>query len=214
MKKIFALLLAALMVFSLAACGGEKTVSGGGADEPTVIEQPAGEPNAEATEAPADEQPTEAPEETAEPNEEKQDAEEPAEEKQEEEETTGDKIVLKDDMEAAQAKVLEAVEQYLRDAWGDKIDDLEVTVDKVYTAEEEEADELLKSLGLGEDEVAFSVNYKLHPAEGVEDLIEFTAATGEIDEESGWIVDKSNVGVLRPNPDGEGYIVTDFGTGF
>jgi hypothetical protein len=87
-------------------------------------------------------------------------------------------------------------------------------VETVYSAEEEEADELLKSLNLGPTEVAFSVVYKLHPAEGVEDLLQFTAATGEIDEASGWIVNKSNVGILRPNPDGEGYIVTDFGTGF
>ena len=53
-----------------------------------------------------------------------------------------------------------------------------------------------------------------NPAKGVEDLMQFTAGTGEFDEASGWIINKSNVGILRPNPDGEGYIVTDFGTGF
>ena len=128
--------------------------------------------------------------------------------------TAGSNIPLKDNMAEAEAQVLATVEKYLRDAWAEKIDDLEVTVEKVYSAEEEEADELLKSLNLGPNEVAFSVVYKLHPAEGVEDLLQFTAATGEIDEASGWIVNKSNVGILRPNPDGEGYIVTDFGTGF
>ena len=128
--------------------------------------------------------------------------------------TAGSNIPLKDNLEEAKAQVLAAVEQYLRDTWGEKIDDLEVTVEKVYSAEEEEADELLKSLNLGPNEVAFSVVYKLHPAEGVEDLMQFTAATGEIDEASGWIINKSNIGILRPNPDGEGYIVTDFGTGF
>ena len=128
--------------------------------------------------------------------------------------TAGSNIPLKDNLEEAKAQVLAAVEQYLRDTWGEKIDDLEVTVEKVYSAEEEEADELLKSLNLGPNEVAFSVVYKLHPAEGVEDLMQFTAATGEIDKASGWIINKSNIGILRPNPDGEGYIVTDFGTGF
>jgi len=128
--------------------------------------------------------------------------------------TAGSNIPLKDNMAEAEAQVLATVEKYLRDAWAEKIDDLEVTVEKVYSAEEEEADELLKSLNLGPNEVAFSVVYKLHPAEGVEDLLQFTAATGEIDEASGWIVNKSNVGILRPDPDGEGYIVTDFGTGF
>ncbi len=128
--------------------------------------------------------------------------------------TAGSNIPLKDNLEEAKVQVLAAVEKYLRDAWGEKIDDLEVTVEKVYSDEEEKADELLKSLELGPNEVAFSVAYKLHPAKGVEDLMQFTAGTGEIDEASGWIINKSNVGILRPNPDGEGYIVTDFGTGF
>ncbi len=106
------------------------------------------------------------------------------------------------------------MEKYLRDACAGKIDDLEVTVEKVYSDEEEKADELLKSLDLGPNEVAFSVICKLHPAQGVEDLLQFTAGSGKIDEASGWIINKSNVGILHPDPDGEGYIVTDFGTGF
>ncbi len=128
--------------------------------------------------------------------------------------SAGSNIPLKDNLEEAERQVLAAAENYLRDAWAEKISDLEVTVEKVYSAEEEEADELLKSLNLGPNEIAFSVHYKLHPAEGVEDLMQFTAANGEIDEASGWIVNKSNIGILRPNPDGEGYIITDFGTGF
>ena len=128
--------------------------------------------------------------------------------------TAGSNIPLKDNLEEAKVQVLAAVEKYLRDAWAEKIDDVEVTVEKVYSDEEEKADELLKSLDLSPFEIAFSVSYKLHPAEGVEDLMQFTAGTGEIDEASGWIINKSNVGSLRPDPDGEGYIVTDFGTGF
>ncbi len=128
--------------------------------------------------------------------------------------SAGSNIPLKDNLAEAEKQVIAAVENYLRDAWADKISGLEVTAEKVYSAEEEEADELLKSLNLGPNEIAFSVNYKLHPAEGVEDLLQFTAANGEIDEASGWIVNKSNIGILRPNPDGEGYIITDFGTGF
>ncbi len=128
--------------------------------------------------------------------------------------SAGSKIPLKDNLLKAKEQVLATVERYLRDAWAEKIDDIEVTVEKVYSAEEEAAIDVLKDMGLGPNEVAFSVNYKLHPAEGVEDLLQFTAATGEIDEASGWIINKSNVGILRPDPDGSGYIVTDFGTGF
>ena len=87
-------------------------------------------------------------------------------------------------------------------------------MEKVYTVEEEQADALLKSLNLGLDEVAFEVRYELHPAEGV-DVNEFLAGTGEYDEESGWVKDKTSVGILRPNAAGEpAYVITDFGTGF
>ena len=68
----------------------------------------------------------------------------------------------------------------------------------------------------GADEVAFEVKYELKPAEGVEP-IKFTAATGEYDEESGWVVEKYNVGILRPNEDEtseQKYKITDFGTAF
>ena len=128
--------------------------------------------------------------------------------------TAGSRIPLKDNYPEAEKQVIAAVERYLLDALAGKIDDVEVTVDKIYSAEDEDAIDALKEMELGMNEVAFSVNYKLHPAEGVEDLMQFTAANGEIDEESGWIINKSNIGILRPNPDGEGYIITDFGTGF
>ena len=103
---------------------------------------------------------------------------------------------------------------FLEEAYGDKVTDARIYVEKVYTAEEEQSDELLSSLGLGPDEYAFEVKYELRPAEGV-DPIEMTAGTGEFDEASGWVVEKYNVGVLRPNDSGEpAYVITDFGTGF
>ncbi len=128
--------------------------------------------------------------------------------------TAGSRIPLKDNLPEAETQILATVENYLREAWGDKIDDLEVTISKIYSAEDEAEIDALKEMELGPNEIAFSVNYKLHPAKGVEDLMQFTAGTGEIDEESGWIVEKSNIGILRPNPDDEGYIITNFGTGW
>ena len=116
--------------------------------------------------------------------------------------------------EDAEYQIEVAMQYLLEEAYGDKVVDARIYVEKVYTAEEEQNDELLKSLQLGPDEYAFEVKYELLPAEGV-DPIEFTAATGEVDEESGWVVEKYNVGVLRPNDGGEPpYIITDFGTGF
>ncbi len=116
--------------------------------------------------------------------------------------------------EDAEYQIEVAMQYLLEEAYGDKVNDARIYVEKVYTAEEEQADELLSSLGLGPDEYAFEVKYELHPAEGT-DPIELTAATGEFDEASGWVLEKYNVGVLRPNDSGEpAYVITDFGTSF
>lgn len=107
------------------------------------------------------------------------------------------------------------MQNQLKEAYGDKVNDARITVKKIYTADEEKADEMLKTYNLGPNEVAFEVNYELHPAEGV-DARELTAATGDYDEETGWVVEKYNVGILRPNPNGSdpAYVITDFGTAF
>ena len=105
--------------------------------------------------------------------------------------------------------------QYLlEEAYGDKVVDARINVKKIYTAEDEEKIEPLKEMKLGPNEVAFEVNYELKPAQGV-DPIELTAATGVYDEESEWVIEKFNLGVLRPNDSGEQkYKITDFGTGW
>ena len=126
--------------------------------------------------------------------------------------TAGSSIPLKDDQEEAKYQIEVAMQKLLEESYGDKITDARIYVEKIYTAEDEQADEALKEYNLGPDEVAFEVRYELHPAEGV-DVNEFMAATGEYDEESGWVVDKYNLGVLRPTEEGS-YTITDFGTGW
>ena len=125
---------------------------------------------------------------------------------------TAEKTMSQED---AEYQIQVAMQYLLEEAYGDKVNDARIYVEKVYTAEEEQSDELLRSLELGPDEYAFEVKYELHPAADV-DPIELTAATGDYDEESGWVVEKYNVGILRPNVDGEdpAYVITDFGTGF
>ena len=126
--------------------------------------------------------------------------------------SAGSNIPLKDNQEEAKYQIEVAMQKLLEEAYGDKITDARIYVEKIYTAEDEQADEALKEYNLGPDEVAFEVRYELHPAEGV-DVNEFMAATGEYDEESGWVVDKYNLGVLRPTEEGS-YTITDFGTGW
>ena len=131
------------------------------------------------------------------------------------EETAGATVALKDNAQEAEYQIQVAMQYLLEEAYGDKVNDARIYVEKIYTAEEEQGISELKERNLGENEVAFEVRYELHPADGV-DTNELTAATGEFDEESGWVVEKYNVGILRPNTEGTepAYVITDFGTGF
>lgn len=102
------------------------------------------------------------------------------------------------------------VEQQLRDAYGPVIKNLNFTSIKVYTPEEVEADEAIKSHDLKEGDMAFSVEYEFEVADEVEDLNQFTAANGEID--GRWIRNKSNIGIARSGENG--YTMDAFGTGW
>lgn len=127
--------------------------------------------------------------------------------------TAGSNIPLKDNEEEAKYQIEVAMQYLLEEAYGDKIYDARIYVEKIYTSEEEK-EEPLKSLDVGIDDVAFSVKYELKPATGV-NVNEFLAGTGEYDEESGWVTEKYNVGILRPTEDGEQkYKITNFGTGW
>ena len=132
--------------------------------------------------------------------------------KSEETGTAGSNIPLKDNPEEAEYQIEVAMQKLLEEAYGDKVNDARIHVEKIYSVEDEQAEEVLKEYNLGPDEVAFEVRYDLHPAEGT-DVNELMAATGEYDEESGWVTDKFNLGILRPAEDGS-YTITDFGTGW
>ncbi len=127
--------------------------------------------------------------------------------------TAGSTMPIKDNAEEAEYQIEVAMQYLLEEMYGDKIFDARIYVDKIYTAEEEQEDPL-KSYNLGPDEVAFEVHYEILPVQGT-DVNELTAATGVYDAESGWVKEKYNVGILRPNEGGEpAYKITDFGTGF
>lgn len=132
--------------------------------------------------------------------------------KSEQEGTAGSNIALKDNQEEAEKQITAALQKQLEDAYGDKIDDTRITVDKVYTTEDEQENEILKEENLGPDDVAFEVSYDLHPSDGT-DYNELLPANGEYDEASGWVVNKSGVGILKKASDGS-YEITSFGTGW
>ena len=132
--------------------------------------------------------------------------------KTEETGTAGSNIPLKDNPEEAENQIVLAMQNMLAESYGDKIDDCRIYVEKIYTAEEEKEMDVLKDYELGPDEVAFEVRYELHPTEGT-DINELLPANGEYDEESGWVVEKYGLGILRPTEDGS-YTITNFGTGW
>ena len=121
-------------------------------------------------------------------------------------------VALKDSYGEAEYQIQLAFQKWIKSAYGDDVTESKVYVEKIYNTEQEQASDALKSYNLGPDEVAFEVKYELHPAEGA-DVNALTAATGEFDADSGWIKDKFNLGILRPDGNG-GYTVTDVGTGW
>jgi len=128
--------------------------------------------------------------------------------------TAGSNMPLKDNLERAKHEIEIAMGYLLEKAYSGDVVDARYKDIKVYTAEEEQANEVLKDYNLGSDEVAFEISYELKPREGV-DPRQFTAGTGDYDEESGWVVEKYNVGILRPIDGGEQkFEITNFGTGF
>jgi len=134
--------------------------------------------------------------------------------KSEQEGTAGSNIPLKDNLTEAEYQIKVAMQDLLKEAYGEQIFDARFKEIKVYTAEEEQENPALKERNLGPDEVAFDINYEIKPAEGVDPII-FTAATGDYDEESGWVKEKYNCGILVPNESGDAkYKIIDFGTGF
>ncbi len=104
-----------------------------------------------------------------------------------------------------------ALEQYFKDSFGDVIEEVVPTNIKVYTEEEIAADEALKDYTINEGDIVFSAEYELKISEDCEDLMPFTAGTGEIDGQ--WIRNKSNVGIARNNGEA-GYSIDAFGTAF
>ena len=132
--------------------------------------------------------------------------------KSEQEGSAGSNMPLKDNQEEAEKQIEAALQKQLEEAYGDKIDDVRIRVDKVYSTEDEQANEILKEENLSIDDVAFEVSYDLHPSDGT-DYNELLPANGDYDEASGWVVDKSAVGILKKADDGS-YEIASFGTGW
>ena len=102
------------------------------------------------------------------------------------------------------------LEQHFKNEYPGVVEEVVPTNIKVYTADEIAADELLSSYELNEGDIMFDAEYELKIVDGYEDMMMFTAGTGEVD--GSWIRNKANVGIARSGA--EGYTLDAFGTAF
>ena len=200
-KSLALLLVVCVAVFAFVGCGKKEETQT--SNEPANQTETSNEQQTETTNTPVESTEVEAA---------------PVEEvdvpKDQQEGTAGSNIPIKDNMADAEYEIQRAFAEWLGETYGDSVFDARVHVKKIYTAEEEAADESLKAYNLGPDELAFEVEYELKPAAGT-DVNALTAANGVYDEESDWVTEKYNVGILRPTKSGDfKYEVTDIGTGF
>lgn len=125
-----------------------------------------------------------------------------------------DNIPLKDNKEEAESQIKAALQKRFDEVYGDKVAEAKISVDKIYSAKEEQEFDALKELGLGENEVAFEASYDLKPAKDASenDINLMLIPNGEYDEKSGWVTGCSRLGVL--SYDGKDYTLNNLGTGW
>lgn len=114
---------------------------------------------------------------------------------------------------AAKYQIEKALQKYFEDIYGDKIDNSRFNVNKIYSLKEEKSIPVIKSLKLGEKDIAFEVDYQLLPAAGT-DPNELMVVDGEFDKNLGWVKNISRLGVLKYNSKNNSYSIKNFGTGW
>jgi len=133
------------------------------------------------------------------------------------EETEGEESVLffelDPDYTEPEDKIESALFKVFKQTYGDDMASAKIVVDKMYTAKDAEKEEMLQSLNLGENDIAFEVSVDFEVEEGA-DYMPFTIPNGEFDEETRWVHGCSRLGVLRYDSETNKYCITDFGTGW
>ncbi len=120
-------------------------------------------------------------------------------------------VIIKGNEEEVKKRLDKALDIYFEDAFDVRADDVKITRLKIFSPEEEETDERLADLHLMEEEIAFEVEFDVHPAPGVDPNV-FTFANGEIDGD--WVRNKYNCGILRLDSEEGQYRITSIGTSF
>lgn len=120
---------------------------------------------------------------------------------------------IKNTPAAAKYMIEKTLQKYFTSVYGDKISNSRFNVKAIYSVEDGKNNVEINSLNLGDNDIAFRVEYQLQPSEGVNPN-ELMVVDGEYDENLGWVKNINRVGVLKYNPTDKSYSITDFGTGF
>ena len=111
-------------------------------------------------------------------------------------------------------KIEHALHQYFKILYRDQLDSAKITITKMYTAAEIEANPLLKDLDIKEGEIPFEATIDFLPAEGADPNV-FTIPNGEYDKTSGWIHNASRLGILtKDETTDDQYKIRNLGTGW
>ena len=129
--------------------------------------------------------------------------------------TAGSNIPLKDNFEEVEKGVRSVVFGLVEEQFGDKAFDVRTNVTKAYTFEDEMETPVIAEMNLGANEVAVEFNYEIKPSSTATsgDIMLMTVPNGYYDEESGWVKEKSALGILKINASGD-YIIDNLGTGW
>ena len=112
--------------------------------------------------------------------------------------------------EAAKYKIEKTLQEYFKVIYGNKISNSRFNITKIYTEEEAE-NEPIKSLNLGEKDIAFEVTYQLQPSSET-NYKELIIIDGEYDKDLGWVKNIKRVGVLKYNSKDNTYSIENFVT--
>ena len=120
---------------------------------------------------------------------------------------------ISNNKEAAKYQIEKTLQKYFEDIYGDKIINSRFNVTKIYTPEEIEKNETIKSLKVGKKDVAFEVEYQLQPTDE-NDYNELMIPDGEYDQKLGWVKNINRLGILKYNDKKGSYSIKNFGTGW
>ena len=120
---------------------------------------------------------------------------------------------ISNNKEAAKYQIEKTLQKYFEDIYGDKIINSRFNVTKIYTPEEIEKNETIKSLKVGKKDVAFEVEYQLQPTDE-NDYNELMKKKRKNDQKLGWVKNINRLGILKYNDKKGSYSIKNFGTGW